>query len=58
MLYFENKVITTVVIRPLDDRTAHILFDLRSRNSGFGESCTIVNCISSQPVNVFSNGLY
>ena len=35
------KIITTMVIRPLDDRTyCHIVLDLHSLIWGFGESCT------------------
>ena len=50
--YTERKVITTVVIRPLDDRT-HILLDIRLLIWGFDKSCTIVVFISSQPTKVF-----
>ena len=44
------KVITTIVIGPLDDRT----YGGRSAftHLGFGESCTIVHCITSQPANI------
>ena len=38
--------------------TAHIVLDLRSLIWSFGESCTIVRCITSTPANVFSNLLY
>ena len=33
--------------------TAHIVLDLRSPICSFGESFTIVNCVTSQPTNVF-----
>ena len=40
-----------MVIKPLDDRTL-IVLDLRPPICGFGESCAIVHCITSQPANV------
>ena len=46
-----NKVITTVVVRPLDDRT--IVFVLRSLIWGFGESRTIVQGINSEPEKIY-----
>ena len=39
-----NKVITTMVIRPLDDRTYCV--HLRQLIWGFGKSCTIVQGIN------------
>ena len=38
--------------------TAHIVFDLRSLIWGFGESCTIVHGITSEPENALSNVVY
>ena len=48
-----NKVITTMVIRPLDDRA----YCVRSAFTHFvlGESCKIVQGINSEPGNVLSN---
>ena len=51
----EEKIITTIVIRPLDDRTYCVLGSLIW---GFGENCTIVHGIKSEPENVWSNVLY
>ena len=48
-----NKVITKMVIRPLDDCTHCV--DLHSLICSLGKSCTIVYGITSQPANVFSN---
>ena len=56
LLTGENKVIATVVIRPLDD--AHIVFDLRSLIWGFGESDMVVHSITSEPENALSNVVY
>ena len=36
----------------------HIVLDLRSFIWSFGESCTIVHCITSQPTNVLSDVFY
>ena len=38
--------------------TAHVVFDLHSLVWTFGESCTIVRAITSQPASVFSYVLY
>ena len=48
--YTKKKVVTTLVIRPFDDHTDCARYVLT--HSGFGESCTIVHCITSQPANV------
>ena len=53
-----NKVVTTMAIRLLDDRTHCAGSDLRSLIWGFGASCVIVHRVTSQPVNVFSNVPY
>ena len=51
--YIQNKVITTMVIRLL----GNCIYCATSAftHLGLGESCTIVQCIASQPANVFSN---
>ena len=46
-----EKVITTTT-------TTHIVLDLISLIWGFGETCTIVHGITSQPASVFSDVLY
>ena len=50
-----DKVITTMKLRR--STPAHIVFNLRSLTWGFGESCTIVHVITSQPASVSSNVL-
>ena len=47
---YQNKVITTMAIGRLT--TAHIVLGLRSHIWSFGDSCTIVHGITSQPENV------
>ena len=47
------KVVTTLVIGPLDDRTHWA----RSIIRGFGENCTIAHCIISQQANVVSSNV-
>ena len=49
-MHIENKVITTMVSRALDDRK-YIVLDLRSLIWGFDESCTIFHGINSPPTN-------
>ena len=46
------RVITTVVIRPLDDITTYFVFDFRSTIWGFGKKWTIVHGTIPQPTNV------
>ena len=46
-----NKVIITMVINGRST-TAHLVFELRSLQRGFGESCTIVQGTNVEPENV------